>query len=151
MLMDQHATFAEGEAIGASTGRRIVGDVYDLENIRDIGSSDNVWLVVQVATTFTSGGAGTLQLEFVSDAQAALATDGTATEHIVSPEFALADLTAGTVLIRQALPLETSGAPYERYIGLLANVGTAAMTAGTLTAFLTQNPPSVKLYPNNVQ
>lgn len=151
MLMDQHATFAEAEAIGGSTGRRIIGDVIDLENARDIGSSDNIWLVVMVTTAFTSGGSGTLQLEFVSDAQAALATDGSATEHITSATFALAGLTAGTVLIRQALPLEASGAPYERYVGLLGNVGTAAMTAGALTAFLTQNPPSVRLYPNNVQ
>lgn len=147
MLMDKRTEFCSATVIGGSTGRRLLGDVIDLENQRDIGSTDNVWLVVQVATTFTSGGAGTLQIELATDAAAAIAVDGSATEHITSATFALAALTAGTTLVQQLLPNEGS-TPYERYLGIIGNVGAAAMTAGAINAFLTTQPPNHKAYPD---
>ena len=147
MLMDKRTEFCSATVIGGSTGRRLLGDVIDLENQRDIGSTDNVWLVVQVATTFTSGGAGTLQIELATDAAAAIAVDGSATEHITSATFALAALTAGTTLVQQLLPNE-GDTPYERYLGIIGNVGSNAMTAGAINAFLTTQPPNHKAYPD---
>lgn len=150
MLFDKRTTFAEEGAIGGSTGRRLVGDVIDLGEARDIGVSD-IWLYVLMTVAGTSGGSATMQLELASDAQAAIATDASATVHLTSPSFAVADLTAGKQLMAMKLPLEVDGEPYERYLGILANVGTAALTAGSLTAFLTFHPPVRKIYPNHAQ
>lgn len=150
MITDKRSTLANAVAIGGSTGRRLIGDVIDLEDVRDIGGDRNLMLYVVVTTTFTSGGAGTLQLELVSDGTSTIATDGSATEHITSATFALASLTAGTVLMKAPLPSEDNVAVYERYLGLIGNVGTAAMTAGALTAMIVTETPLHKSYPDAV-
>lgn len=150
MLFDKRTTFAESTAIGGSTGRRLVGDVIDLGNARDIGVSD-IWLYLLVAVSATSGGSATVQFELASDAQAAIATDGSATVHLTSATWDFDDLDAGVQVMAVKLPLEADGAPYERYLGILANVGTAALTAGSITAFLTFHPPVRKIYPNHAQ
>ena len=74
--------------IGGSTGRRLVGDVIDIGALRDIGAPSNIWLVVQLQTAMTSGGSATVQIELASDAQAAIATDASATVHATSASFA---------------------------------------------------------------
>lgn len=150
MIMDARTLFAEEVAIGGSTGIRLVGDVIDLSNARDIGVSD-VWLVIICTTDLTSGGSATVTFQLASDAQAAIATDGSATVHLATADMAYAGIDAGDRILVARLPIEASGAPYERYLGILANVSTAALTAGKITAFLTMDPPVRKLYPNNVQ
>ena len=146
MLIDKSLEFADAVAIGGSTGRRLIGDVVDLGVARDVGNLGGgmpLYLVVQVDTTFTSGGAGTLQLEFVSDAQAAIAVDGSATEHYTSSVIALGTLVAGYTLI---IPLPLEAPAYERFLGVIGNVGTAAMTAGAVNAFITPDVQKWKAY-----
>jgi hypothetical protein len=158
MLLDRLNQFCNATAIGGATGRRLLGDVIDQNAgktapvLQDLGnSSDELWFVVEVAVAFTSGGAGTLQLEFVSDAQAAIAVDGTATEHFTSEVFALAALTVGARLVAIKVP----AGDYERFLGVIGNVGTAAMTAGSLNAYFTKGPGGYavggnKFYPDAV-
>jgi hypothetical protein len=148
MWLDKRTEFADGVAIGTSTGRRLVGDVIDLENERDIGSNFNAWLVVQLQTAMTSGGSATVQVELASDAQAAIATDGSATVHLTSDQMAFDDVAAGDVLLQAIIPIEKKTAPYERYLGILVNVGTAALTAGKINAFITNQPPVQRAYPD---
>ncbi len=151
MIMSKRDEFCAATAIGGSTGRRLLGDVVDLKTPRNIGAdSARPHLVVQVSQTFTSGGAGTLQLEFASDAAAAIAVDGSASVHFTSPAYSLAQLVAGRQLLSIPLPDE-AGTPYERFIGIIGNVGTAAMTAGALNAFITLNPPNNKAYADGVR
>ena len=147
MILDQRSTFAEAVAIGASTGRRLIGDVIDLGNARDIGAANNLYLVVLVSTTATSGGSATAQVELVSDAQAAIAVDGSATVHVASGLVPVASMTAGHKLFQVVIPLE-GDTTYERYLGVIINAGTAAFTAGAVDAFLTMQPPIHKSYPN---
>jgi hypothetical protein len=145
MILSELDEFADATALSTSgTGRQLVGDVIDLSVARDIGMGAPLYFVLQVVTAFTSGGAATVQFELASDAQAAIATDGTATEHFTSSAFALASLTANAILAIVPIPLE--GPVYERYLGVVANVGTAALTAGSVNAFLTANPPKWKAY-----
>lgn len=151
MLIDRRTTMCDAAAIGVSTGRRALGDAIDLQSLRDIGADANVFLVVQMATTATSGGAATLQIELVTDAQDPPLVDGSATEHITSMTFPLASLTAGAELIKMLLPPEMPGATYERYLSIIANVGTAAFTAGSINAFLTLQPPVHRSYRNGDQ
>jgi hypothetical protein len=136
MIMDELLEFCDATSLStAGTGRALIGDVVDLQGGRDIGAGEDAYLVIQVNTAPTSGGAATVAFEFVSDAQAALATDGTATTHWTSGAIAIAALTVGR---RFVVPLP-AGTAYERYMGLLQNVATAALTAGKIDAFITRD------------
>lgn len=150
MWMDERTLFAEAEALGGSTGRRLVGDVIDLGSLRDIGSSENIWLVILVTTAAVSGGTTNVTFELASDAQAAIAVDGSASVHWTSEAIPKASLTVGYTVAKVMVPLEGE-TPYERYLGIIANVDTTAVSAGAITAFLTTRPPVRRTYPNAVQ
>ena len=137
MILDERNEFADATALGTSgTGRQLVGDVIDLGGVsQDIGNGEPLYLVVQVDTAVTSDGSATVSFELASDAQAAIATNGTATVHVVTPAIAKTALTAGVIVAALALPMGT----YERYLGIIANVGAAAVTAGKINAFLTKD------------
>lgn len=79
----------------------------------------------RVRTTFTSGGAGTLQLQIQTDSTNAF---GSPTAIYDSGVIVLATLVAGYRFKIQALPIGAS----ERFIRGLWTVGTAAMTAGAV-------------------
>jgi hypothetical protein len=77
-----------------------------------------------------------VKFSFVSDAQEALAVDGSATLHFATGALPVAALTAGTRIASVALP---SGG-YEHFAGLLITVGAAALTGGKISMFLTDSP-----------
>lgn len=137
MILDERNEFADATALGTSgTGRQLVGDVIDLGGVtQDVGNGQPLYLVIQVDTAVTSDGSATVSFELASDAQAAIATNGTASVHFATAAIAKTSLTAGATVAAAALPMGT----YERYLGILANVGTAAVTAGKINAFLTHD------------
>lgn len=138
-ILDERTEFADATALStAGTGRALVGDVIDSSVARNVANGRPLYLVIQVTTAVTSAGAATVSFEFVSDAQAAIAVDGTASMHFASAAIPKATLVAGYKAVVIALPLE--GVAYERYLGVIANVGTAALTAGAINAFLTTDP-----------
>jgi hypothetical protein len=142
MILDKRNEFADATALGTSgTGLQLVGDVIDL-GTDGINVVDSVYLVVTVDTAVTSGGAATVEFQLASDAQAAIATDGSATVHFKSAAVPKASLTAGATVCQVELPR----GQYERYLGILANVGTAALTAGKVNAFLTHDPAAWKAF-----
>jgi len=149
--MDKRTEFASAVAMAGGTGYQLVGDVIDLENVRDIGNSFPAWLVIQCTTAFGSAGAADVQFILASDAAAAIATDGSATEHLASPTLNFDDFTAGDMIFQGIIPIESAASVYERYVGILCNVTTAALNAGAINAFITLQPPVHKLYPNGVQ
>ncbi len=142
MILDERNEFADATALStAATGLALVGDVIDLgtDGVNDV---DNMYLVVQVDTAVTSAGSATVEFQLASDAQAAIAVDGSATVHFKSAAIAKATLVAGYQVCAVALPKGT----YERYLGILQNVGTAALTAGKINAFLTNDPNTWKAF-----
>jgi hypothetical protein len=76
-----------------------------------------------------------------SDAQSPLAADGSATVHQRTAAFAKAALVAGKTIV---LPMALEDPAYERYLGILQDVGVAALTAGKINAFLTPDPKQWK-------
>jgi type 1 fimbria pilin len=92
-----------------------------------------------------------VRFQVVSDSVSTPATDGSQTIHVQSDDYAIADLTVGKQF-SFPLPSGDSNAPndtgYERYIGVQAVVGTAALTAGAINAFLTFEPSIWKSYPD---
>ena len=148
MITDKLTTFAKATALNTgAAGRYLVGDVIDLQNHSDIGTSTNLWLYVSVDTAATGGGTSKLQIELVSDDSPSIATDGSATVHYASDVFPVADLGAGKTLCKVRIPAE--GQTYERYLGILQVTSGAAFSAGKINALLTPNATSWQAYPDN--
>lgn len=146
MLMDERTELADAFPVStAGTGRAVAGDVIDTGGAHG-NTGNGLYLVVQVAQAFTSGGAATVSFELVSDAQGALATDGTATQHFATGAIPVAQLVAGCVAMAVRMP----GGDYERYVGILQNVGTAALTGGKVNIFLTPDASRWRAYADNV-
>lgn len=140
MILDETLEFADAGSLTTTTGTNLEGDVIDLGSAApDPGTGEAMYLVIQVTEAVTSAGAATVQFELASDDAAAIATDGSASIHWDSGAIGKATLVAGYTMIAQ-LPWAGGMAAYERYLGVLATVGTAALTAGAINAFLTRDP-----------
>jgi hypothetical protein len=148
MIIDKRNQFCDGTALNTgAAGAYALGDVIDLQAAGlDMGQGACLSLVIMVSEDAASGGAATAAFSLASDSTAALATDGSATVHVTSATFAVAEMTAGKVLMSVELPQGS----YERYVGLLQTTGTAAFTGGAVTAFLTVAPASWKAYANAI-
>lgn len=148
MILDERNEFADATALDlVGTGRVLVGDVIDLGAADAMGSeAGEMYLVIQVDTAVTSAGAATVSFELASDAQAAIAVDGTATVHYASAAIPKATLVAGYQAVCVRLPIGT----YERYLGIIQNVGTAALTAGKINAFLTHDAKYIKAFADGI-
>ena len=153
MWLDERTEFADDVSVAASAGTALIGDVIDSTVARDLGNGQPVYLVIRTGGTeiITGGSAGTLQFKLASDAAAAIATNGDATEHIVTDTLVTDDagsnsalFNAGGLIYMGAIPLE--GPAYERYLGILAVTATTTTTAGTINAYLTLDPGLWKSY-----
>jgi hypothetical protein len=139
MILDERAEFLDSNALNTgAAGTYLIGDVYDTGiagtalQPNDPGTPDGLWFVAVMDVAATSGGLATLVVKLSSDAQPAIAVDGSATDHIVTAAIPVASLTVGRRIVVAKLPAGT----YERYIGVLQVTGTAAFTAGQISAFL---------------
>lgn len=137
MILDERNEFCDATALNTGVaGSYLVGDVIDLgATSSDIGNGEPMYLVIQVDTAAASAGAATGQFHLCSDAQAAIAVDGSATYHFSTSAIPVASLVAGYRVAVVALPHGT----YERYLGVVQTTGTAAFTAGKINAFLTHD------------
>ncbi len=151
MIMDRLTQFCDADSVAAAAGTALIGDVIDIQNLRDLGQGNPIYLVIRCQTEIITGGtAGTIAFQFASDAQAAIATDGSATVHFATDTFvtddtALTELTDGSTIAIFALPLDHINT-YERYLGILAIVATTTTTAGNIDAFLTMDVAAWKAY-----
>lgn len=162
MILDSRTEFCDATALGTGgTGLALVGNVVDTRGgsgqafaafDRDLGAGGgggiSLYLEISIDTAVTSGGAASVSFLLVSDAQAAIAVDGSATVHAQTASIAKASLVAGYTFIVPVPP--QASVPYERYLGILQNVVTTALSAGKINAFLTFNPKSWKAYPDAI-
>lgn len=147
MILDERTEFADATALStAATGLALVGDVIDL-GTDGLNEVEEIELYVSVDTSITSAGSATVEFQLVSDAQAAIAVDGSASVHYKSAAIPKATLVAGYGAVNVKLPK----GQYERYLGILQNVGTAALTAGKINAGLTPLDPTWKAFPSPSQ
>lgn len=146
MLTDATTTFANKKSVVLAAGTHLVGDVMDMTVARNLATARPVYFQVRASDDIVTGGvAGTIKFALASDAQAAIATDGTASVHFETPAYVTGNATAtklkkGTVIAQVALPFETISQEYQRYLGVLVTVATQAVTGGTISAFLTMDP-----------
>ena len=146
MIMDERLEFADATALDTSgTNSDLIGDVIDLGSVTsDVGNGQPIYLVLRVNAAVTSAGSATVVFTLASDAQAAIAVDGSQTTHFSTAAIALSGLTANSQQIMVALPVDT----YERYLGIVTTTGTAALTGGSIDAYLTYDPKGWVAYPD---
>lgn len=130
MLIDANNRFSNALALTAIG--TVSSDVIDLGIARDVGGAvtDDLYLLCQVVTAFTSGGSATLQVVVKAS------TDNSTFVTIVQTDtVAVASLTQGYKFLQNGFPSVPSTTLY-RYWRLDYVVGTATMTAGAITAGL---------------
>jgi hypothetical protein len=159
MIMDERLEFADANSVAAAAGTALIGDVIPFGGnlLRDIGMGQPLYLVITVDTEIiTAGAAGTVKFQLVSDAQAAIATDGSATVHIDTGTLVTGNAASNATLLNVgeilfAGPLPMQGNAYEAFLGVLCITATTTTTAGKINAFLTLDPPKgKKLYAEGV-
>lgn len=153
MILDERNEFCDATALNTGIAASyLIGDVIDTKSAttdpnttKDFGESD-LYLIIRVATTATSGGSATGAFHLCSDAQAAIAVDGSATYHFSTSAIPVATLVAGYRIAAVKLPAGS----YERYLGIVQTTAVAAFTAGAVDAFLTADPALWRAYGDNV-
>lgn len=129
MILDSQEVFSAAQAVTA-TGDTASTNVLDTLAAQDEGIGEDATLFAKVDTTFTSGGAATMQVVLQTSAD-----NSTWVDAAVGPTIALAGMTAGAVVYNQILPVGL-----RRYLRVAYRVGTAVYTAGNISAFLVKNP-----------
>ena len=101
---------------------------------RDMGVGDDpaLKLVVTVTTTFTSGGAGTLQCELQGAIDNGAGAPAAFSVWWQSPVYALATLVQGERLYDMDFPRPPAGIAIPRFMKMSYIIGTATMTAGVI-------------------
>lgn len=149
MILDERNEFADANTAGVqgTAGTELVGDVIDLgETGRDIGNGQPLYLVISVDTEIDSAtDNATCNFILASDAAAAIATDGSASEHGQTGALAETSLTAGAQFVVPVAMVDS----FERYLGVLVTRAVATVTAGAVSAFLTMDPTGWKAYANS--
>ena len=127
-MLDQSTKLASAQAV-TSTGDTASSNIYDngSANSSDISmTGENLWINAVVDTTATSGGSATLQAVLQDSADGSTFADV-----LAGPAVAVANLTSGAVLLQTQPP-----AGMRRYFRVMWRVGTAALTAGKFTAYV---------------
>lgn len=146
MIIDSRTELAKRQAINTGApGTYLLGDVVDSGAAGGPGGEEAI-LVLQVMETFTSEGSASVSFSLVSDAQAAIATDGSATYHLNTGAIALDRLVAGATIGRFPVPSSAR----ERYLGLLQTTIGAAFTGGEISAFFTFDASNWQAFPSGI-
>jgi hypothetical protein len=145
MILDKRLEFSDGGDISAVASTVLSDNVIDLQEARDIGNGQPLYLVIQIDTAVV-GTSSTINFRLRSDSSAAIHAT-TSSAHYETGAIAEAVLVIGYTVV---IPLPIEGTVYERYLGLQAVIGAATTSAGTYSAFLTLDPYGWKAYPDAV-
>lgn len=123
--------------LGTSTNPAIPSDANG-GGARDMGIGDDpaLKLLVQIAATATSGGAGTLQITLQGAPDNGSGAPGAFTSWWSSPAYALATLVAGARLLDIDFPRPPDGVAIPRFVRLNYTVAGADLTGGAISAYV---------------
>lgn len=137
MLMSKQSLLSDSQNLAQAAGSYYSTNILDLgapgtpvrgnQLVRDVGKGTPIPFLIQVDETFASGGAATLVVSIEVDDNDSFSS---ATTVWTSPTIALATLAAGYRFNNVYLPEGVN----ERYARIKYVIGTAAMTAGKITA-----------------
>lgn len=139
MWLDESTEFGNSRSLAfGATGTALVSNVIDLgANGVRLGHG-TPFLVIRVAAIGVGGAGATAQFILASDAQPAIATDGTATHHYATGPVPFEVMAPGYMITAYQLP----AGPYERYLGILQKTAVAGFTSGKVDMYLTLAPMS---------
>jgi hypothetical protein len=148
MILDKFLEFSDAQAVTSTAISTNVVDLAPLGNgvgtntVRDIGSGEDVYLIVRTVQAATdSGSDATLTVTLESDSTENLATSPTV--HFSTGALAFAAFsTAGAQICAIKLPAGN----YERYVGVRFTVASGPLTAGTFDAFIVKDAQSYRPY-----
>lgn len=127
MYVDDTLVFSDAQAI-TSTGTS-TKSIDTMTATRNIGSGEEIDLVIQVATAASSASASTVTFSLQDSAD-----NSSFTDVLVSPAVAMATMSAGAEVLRVTLPRTL-----RRYMQVNYTVATGPLTGGAFTAFLTDD------------
>lgn len=150
MILDALLQFDSAVSLAIAAGTQVSTNVIDLGitsgiptsanggGARDIGIGDDpaMKLLVQVITTFTSGGAGTLAVALQGAVDNGSGVPAAFSTWYTSPTYALATLVAGERLLDMDMPRPPAGIAIPRFLRLNYTVATATMTAGAVSSYI---------------
>lgn len=129
MILDQQTLYAAGQAVTA-TGDTASTNSYDHGPGNSGGGAytpgGGLWLIAKVVAAATSGGSATVQAVLQDSADNTTFAD----VMTLSPAIPVANLTANSTIAIARFP-----GVLRRYTRVVWRVGTAALTAGTFSAF----------------
>jgi hypothetical protein len=148
MILDKFLEFSDAQAVTSTAISTNVVDLAPLGNgvgsntVRDIGSGEDVYLIVRTVEAATdSGSDATLTVTLESDSTENLATSPTV--HFSTGALAFAAFSpAGAEVAKIKLP----AGDYERYVGVRFTVGSGPLTGGKFDAFLVKDAQSYRPY-----
>ncbi len=143
MVFDKQNLFSDAQSLVAGAGTVVSTNSIDTgaagtipvtngSPIHDVGRGQAVEVVAQITTDVTSGGAATIQFQVITSANADLSSPTVLCE---TAAIAKATLVAGYRFRIGTIPPGVSS----RYLGTQYVIGTAAVTAGAVTAGLVLN------------
>lgn len=103
---------------------------------RDMGIGDDpaLKLLVQVSTSFVSGGGGTLSVSVQGAVDDGTGNPAAFSTWWVSPLYTIAQMNAGSRLLDMDFPRPPDGVAVPRFVRLLYSIATATITAGQVIA-----------------
>lgn len=148
MILDKFLEFSDAQAVTSTAISTNVVDLAPLGNgvgtntVRDIGSGEDVYLIVRTVEAATdSGSDATLTVTLESDSTENLATSPTV--HFSTGALAFAAFSpAGAQVCSIKLP----AGDYERYVGVRFTVASGPLTGGKFDAFLVKDAQSYRPY-----
>jgi hypothetical protein len=139
MQLDAQNLFSDQQAITAAANST---NVIDTRDVRDIGSGENFYIMVNVNETLDDAGDdSTLAIALVTDDNAALASPATIRTLVTLP----ANTVAGTTLYFKIEPAQLVA--FQRYIGLVFTPANGNLSAGKITAGIVRNIQQQGVYP----
>ena len=152
MILDALLQFSPsptGDSLASPVGTYPSSNVLDLhmlgipvlgvnQGARDMGIGDDpaLKLLVQVATAFTSAGAGTLQVILQGAPDNGSGLPAAFVNWWLSPAYALASLIQGARLYDMDMPRPPDGVQVPRFLRMSYVVGGATFTAGAILAMI---------------
>ena len=140
MIIDKEIEYSDSQA-ETTVAAHASTNIYDSGAANsELGIGEDLRVRCEVDDTWTSGGAATLQAQFQSATDAAFTAPVT---HFDSGALALAGLAAGTEIADFPLPKGVL-----RYTRWLYTIGTAVMTAGSVSAYMVKDTQANRAYPD---
>jgi hypothetical protein len=139
MILDETAEFSNSQSLAfGAIGTVLIGNVLGLGSNGVRLGQGTPFLVIRVTALGVGGAGATAQFILASDAQSAIATDGTATHHYATGPVPFEVMAPGYMITAYQLP----AGPYERYLGILQKTAVAGFTSGKVDMYLTLAPTS---------